>query len=100
MEKDLNKYLTPEQASKKNYLTAEMIQQLCERRFIPFFQDREEILVNPDDIKEYLEREIFGVLGKLAIERKRRNDKHMLQVLEERKQRDEAKIKSSEKGEQ
>ncbi len=70
MDKDLKKFVTLEQASKKNYITLEMIEMLCSNNQIPYFKNYQEILVNPDDVKEFFRQYFFS--AKLETKRKKK----------------------------
>ena len=75
MEKNLNKYIKLEEATKRAYLTVELIQMLCSRRFIPYFQDKDDVLVNPEDIEEYLKDKIMGPLYKMKMIKRKKETK-------------------------
>ena len=60
MEKNLNKYMTVEEASKQNYITPQMIAILVQNNRLPFFCDRGTIKVFPGDVAAALS-EMFGV---------------------------------------
>ncbi len=70
MEKDLTKFVTLEQASKKNYITLEMIERLCSNNQIPYFNNYEEMLVNPEDVKEFFRQYFFGT--KFEVKRRKK----------------------------
>ena len=70
MEKNLNKYLTVEEAAKQAYITAQMISTLAQNNQIPFFCDKGTIKVFPGDVSLAI-NEMFG----LAEEKKRMKNK-------------------------
>jgi len=65
MEKNLNKYLSLEEAAKQNYITPQMITILLQNNRLPFFSDKGNIKVFPGDITTAL-NEMFGVEEKKA----------------------------------
>lgn len=60
MEKNLNKYLTIEEAAKQNYITPQMITILVQNNRLPFFCDKGSIKVFPGDVGLAI-GEMFGV---------------------------------------
>jgi hypothetical protein len=72
VEKSLSKFVTCEEASKKNYITKDMIEMLVREERIPYFSNRGEWLVNPEDITAYFEETICGSLYKPVAERKKK----------------------------
>jgi hypothetical protein len=60
MEKNLNKYVTLEEAAKGNYITPQMITILVQNNRLPFFCDKGTIKVFPGDVAAALS-EMFGV---------------------------------------
>jgi hypothetical protein len=60
MEKNLNKYLTIEEASKQNYVTPQMINILVQNNRLPFFCDKGTVRVFPGDVAAAI-GEMFGV---------------------------------------
>ena len=56
MERNLNKFVSLEEAAKEGYLTAGMIELLCVWNRIRYFRDIDQYLVNPEDVRQFLDK--------------------------------------------
>lgn len=56
MERNLSKYLPLEEAAKSGCITASMIELLCVWNRIPYFRDIDQYLVNPEDVRLFLDK--------------------------------------------
>lgn len=70
MEIDLKKFVTIEEAAKEGYITASMIEFLCVWKRIPYFRNIEQVLVNPEDVKSFLEKNWEEMIAGRSLETK------------------------------
>lgn len=85
MAKVQNNFVTLETAEFQTFITQDMIKRLCDLNFIPYLNDRGEILVDPADIMELIEEKVFGTLEKPKPKKKTKpaKVKELLQPAEE-----------------